>query len=557
MSPAQTRELEARVYEGLVYLRKDSVPHEFPIRLIVTPYEHMMPVPDPNGHFGDLGYAYSRDGTMRVHVVGSENNLAGPAGADGDDGWSPNLGVVLDGSRAVVKLVSWSNGTGTPPGYGTYMGPSGYVVDIADATDIRGPAGSGTGSNAFGVVVAGGTTLASDSAGDTLTVNAGTGISVSGNAGTDTITIGNTGVTSVNGSAGAVTTPYAYATMLVNGVTIPASTVSDTFTVNPGTGVTFTVNAMAKSVTIGNAGVTSVNGNTGAVTTPNTFQTVRASGVDLVADSISDVLTVAAGSGISLSANAGSDTLTITNSGVVTVNGASGAVTTPNAFPIVNVSGTLLVADQLTDTLNVVAGSGISAVGNAATDTMTLTNTGVLSLNNATGAIKIPEFINKVLDANESVSTTGWYEISSMLVSVDPGERLELTWQMIGQLSTNTSTVGVGFTFYSGGSATGATTCVGHVWTDSTAYADQSSAWHIGARVEGQSLGASVQTAGGNAYNVARLTDFSAKARIVLKNVHATKTLYVQPAVRLFTLPNTLTVYRGSGITGILIPNGY
>ena len=62
----------------------------------------------------------------------------------GANGWSPLFAVVEDSARRVLQLADWTGGTGTmPAGTGKYLGPDGLVEAIADATDIRGAAGSG------------------------------------------------------------------------------------------------------------------------------------------------------------------------------------------------------------------------------------------------------------------------------------------------------------------------------------------------------------------------------------------------------------------------------
>ena len=55
-------------------------------------------------------------------------------------GWSPILAVVEDGARRVLEVVGWEGGSGTAPATGLYLGDTGFVVDIADATDIAGSA---------------------------------------------------------------------------------------------------------------------------------------------------------------------------------------------------------------------------------------------------------------------------------------------------------------------------------------------------------------------------------------------------------------------------------
>jgi hypothetical protein len=69
----------------------------------------------------------------------------GADGADGADGWTPVEANVTDGDRVVRQVVDWIGGTGTKPATGKYVGETGLVDDIEDATDIRGAAGEGTG----------------------------------------------------------------------------------------------------------------------------------------------------------------------------------------------------------------------------------------------------------------------------------------------------------------------------------------------------------------------------------------------------------------------------
>lgn len=59
----------------------------------------------------------------------------------GPRGWSPLLRVVIDGARRVVELYDWTGGHGAKPDVTGYLGATGIVSDIAQATDIRGPAG--------------------------------------------------------------------------------------------------------------------------------------------------------------------------------------------------------------------------------------------------------------------------------------------------------------------------------------------------------------------------------------------------------------------------------
>jgi len=84
----------------------------------------------------------------------------------------------------------------------------------------------------------------------------------------------------------------------------------------------------------------------------NAWNTIVVSGQDnVVADSATDTLTLAAGSNITLTTNASNDTVTITSS-------AGGS---QNLFQTIVVSGQSdVVADSATDTLTLVAGSGMT-----------------------------------------------------------------------------------------------------------------------------------------------------------------------------------------------------
>lgn len=69
------------------------------------------------------------------------NGSNGTNGTDGLDGWTPVLAVVSDSARRVLQITDWTGGEGTKPSTG-YIGASGIVTLIANAVDIRGPAGS-------------------------------------------------------------------------------------------------------------------------------------------------------------------------------------------------------------------------------------------------------------------------------------------------------------------------------------------------------------------------------------------------------------------------------
>ncbi|NBJ13356.1 hypothetical protein [Microvirga arsenatis] len=71
----------------------------------------------------------------------------GDKGTTGDKGWSPVFSIVSDSARRVLQVTDWVGGAGTKPATGSYVGSAGLVSDIAQAVDIRGPAGPAVGAN--------------------------------------------------------------------------------------------------------------------------------------------------------------------------------------------------------------------------------------------------------------------------------------------------------------------------------------------------------------------------------------------------------------------------
>jgi len=98
----------------------------------------------------------------------------------------------------------------------------------------------------------------------------------------------------------------------------------------------------------------------------DSFSTIAVAGQSsVVADSSTDTLTLVAGTGITITTNAGTDTITITNSGNAS-----------DSFTTIAVAGqSNVVADSATDTLTLAAGTGISITTNDSTDTVTITST--------------------------------------------------------------------------------------------------------------------------------------------------------------------------------------
>ena len=126
----------------------------------------------------------------------------------------------------------------------------------------------------------------------------------------------------------------------------------------------------------------------------SSFGTIAVAGQsNVVADASNDTLTITAGTGITITTNATTDTVTITNS-------ATGA----NAFGNVAVAGqTTVAADTTNDTLSLAAGTGISLTTDAASDTITITNT--VTAPNTFGAIAVATQTTVLADSTSDTLT--------------------------------------------------------------------------------------------------------------------------------------------------------
>ena len=108
---------------------------------------------------------------------------------------------------------------------------------------------------------------------------------------------------------------------------------------------------------------------TGGGSVSEAFKTISVSGQDdVVADAAADTLTLVAGSNMTITTNASGDTITFASSG----GGGS-----QNLFSTIAVSGqSNVVADSTTDTLTLVAGSGMTLTTDASGDSITFASSG-------------------------------------------------------------------------------------------------------------------------------------------------------------------------------------
>lgn len=139
-----------------------------------------------------------------------------------------------------------------------------------------------------------------------------------------------------------------------------------------------------------NITLTRHNGDTVVLTTQDTvnnaFTKIKIGTATLEPDSTADTLTLGVGAGISLSANATNDSITVSAvpatqsvAGIMStldktkLDGiAEGAEVNQNAFSNVKIGSTTVAADGKTDTIELVAGTGITLTADTASDKVTI-----------------------------------------------------------------------------------------------------------------------------------------------------------------------------------------
>jgi len=386
---------------------------------------------DGGGGSGGGGASSFSELTGQIALGQIPNTLITPAKLNLNASLLPTTDITYDlGSASYRWKDLYLSGSSIKLGSATITA-TGSAVNLPAGTTIGGSSVSGFST----VEVSGQSNIVADSAGDTLTFVAGPGIAITTSAGTDTITITNTGSGGGGGggvSAGTATRLAYYAStgsviqdtgtnltwsgtnLNVTGTITATGAVSyvrayfDTLVeltaVSPSTwhGMVAHVHETGR-IYFAHAGAWAPVANLSDL---NIFSTIAVAGqTSVVADSATDTLTLVGAGGITITTNATTDTITITGSGgggnldslsdvVITspttnqvlkydgsnwVNGTDatgGGGATSDSFTTIAVAGqSNVVADSSTDTLTLVASTGISITTNASTDTITIAST--------------------------------------------------------------------------------------------------------------------------------------------------------------------------------------
>ena len=177
-------------------------------------------------------------------------------------------------------------------------------------------------------------------------------------------------------TSGDITGNAATATALATARTIHGVSFDGTANIDLTEVIQDTVGAMVSSNTESNITVTYEDSDgtldfsvTGGGSVSEAFKTISVSGQDdVVADAAADTLTLVAGSNMTITTSASGDTITFASSG----SGGS-----QNLFSTIAVSGqSNVVADSTTDTLTLVAGSGMTITTDASGDSITFASSG-------------------------------------------------------------------------------------------------------------------------------------------------------------------------------------
>jgi hypothetical protein len=251
--------------------------------------------------------------------------------------------------------------------------------------------------NAFGAITDGYNTAIADWPMDTFQINSGAGISFIVDGYTDSATLTNTGVTQINqgsgitvsGQTGNVTVTNAGVRQAIAGTGISVSSGTGLVTINntgvtaitAGTGIT---TSGSGNITVNNDGVTTFNTAKGAITY-NSFANISDGYNTASADQASDTFTIFSGTGISAIVNGLGDNINISNTGVTQFNGGTGNISY-YSFGTISDGYNVATADQANDSILFIPGTGIGVIVNTPGDNVTISNTGVTSLNGGTGA---------------------------------------------------------------------------------------------------------------------------------------------------------------------------
>ncbi len=256
----------------------------------------------------------SENGLYVVETVGAGSNGTWVRSSDGNADGEIEAGmIVMVTEGTVYKDTQWKLITNDP----IIIGTTALVFEQNSAF-------------AFGNIFANGTAVLANTVGDAVTFTAGDNIAITGNASAKSVTFAVTGI-----SLNSISNGTSNVTVVSSGGNVTVGVAGNEVAKFSGQGLDVTGN---------------ITGNGAGLSGINTFSNVTISGGNaIVADSISDTLTLVAGTGIVLLGNSVSDTITIAVSGsgdsIFSTGGQMGLVTEA----VVSSEDLALVTDAVTE----------------------------------------------------------------------------------------------------------------------------------------------------------------------------------------------------------------
>jgi len=222
----------------------------------------------------------SENGLYVVQTVGAGSNGTWVRSSDGNQDGEIEAGmIVMVTEGTVYKDTQWKLITNDP----IVIGTTPLVFEQNSAF-------------AFGNISANGTAVLANTVGDAVTFTAGDNIAITGNNATKTVTFAVTGI-----SLNSISNGTSNVTVVSSGGNVTVGVAGNEIAEFSGSGLAVTGN---------------ITGNGAGLTGINVFSNVTIDGGNsILADSISDTLTLIAGDGISLTGNAAADSITIALTG--------------------------------------------------------------------------------------------------------------------------------------------------------------------------------------------------------------------------------------------------
>ena len=274
-------------------------------------------------------------------------------------------------------------------GSGLYVGSAQITANLAGVlnlplgTTVNGQLVIDPANTAFKTLsVSGQSDIVADSVIDTLTVAGGAGITLTTNATTDTLTIANSGVTGLAGTVGQIGVSAATGTVTLTNLGVTSLTgTSGGIGVSAATGGITLTNLGVKQI-IGTASQIGVSGDgTGIVTITNlapaspTFRFIVIDGATLqpvAADNISDTLNLISGPGLTITKDTATDTLTFSVNSNLDIRGSVFADDSTMLVDATNgvLRGNLLGSVFADDSTQIIDGNSATIYGNIEATTL-------------------------------------------------------------------------------------------------------------------------------------------------------------------------------------------